>query len=220
MVQNLQILQLVLFSIPILYLLTLGLLILFKPVTIMDRRWMLLVFIPILVDNLLAIFGNETLSLAEILRDGYFWLILGVDLALGIGFALTLRGYVVYGLTPEQVEQALIQAMKDAGCPVDVAQGEWQSYWGRASEGRVITWETAGQSRSCTVTSRPSEVMIRAKSRHDLRQLEAFIRETRKIKGPYEFSQHAGGVLYLVLAVVLAVFGWIYFFEPRLILIE
>ena len=49
MLQNL---QLILFSIPVLYLLALGLLILFKPVTVLDRRWMLLAFLPILVDNL------------------------------------------------------------------------------------------------------------------------------------------------------------------------
>ncbi|HCU57780.1 MAG TPA: hypothetical protein DF984_06100 [Anaerolineaceae bacterium] len=217
MVHNL---QLVLFLVPILYLLVLGLLILFKPVTILDRRWMLLAFFPILLDNLLAIFGNETLSLAEILRDGYFWLILGADLAIGIGITLTMRGYAVYGLTPEQVELALVQAMTDAGYVAGAAQGEWKSNWGRASEAVIITWETKGQSRSCAITSRTGEVMVRTKARSDLKQLPAFIGKIRNVKNPYEFSQHAVGVLYLVMAFVLAVFGWIYFFEPRLILIE
>lgn len=220
MVQNLQSLQLVLFFIPILYLLVLGLLILFKPVTIMDRRWMLLAFLPILLDNLLAIFGNETLSWEQILRDGYFWLILGADLALGIGITLTLRGYVVYGLAQEQVEQALVRAMTDAGYSVTAAQGEWKSTWGRAYEAVVITWEMEGQSRSCAMTSRTGEVMVRTKARSDLRLLSAFMGKIRNVKNPYEFSQHAVGVLYLVIAFVLAVFGWIYFFEPRLILIE
>ena len=124
MLQNL---QLILFSIPVLYLLALGLLILFKPVTVMARRWMLLAFIPILVDNLLAIFGNETLSLAEILQDGYFWLVLGADLALGVGIALTLRGQVIYGLSREQVEKALIQSIREAGFSVTSAGGEWKT---------------------------------------------------------------------------------------------
>ncbi len=220
MVLNLLTLQLVLFLIPILFLLALGLLILFKPVTIMDRRWMLLAFLPILLDNLLAIFGNETLSWEQILRDGYFWLILGADLTLAIGITLTMRGYVVYGLTPEQVAQALAQAMTDAGYTADAAQGEWKSIWGRASEAVVITWETGGQSRSCAITSRTGEVMIRTKARSDLRLLSAFMGKIRNVKNPYEFSQHAVGVLYLVMAFVLAVFGWIYFFEPRLVLIE
>ena len=217
MLQNL---QLILFSIPVLYLLALGLLILFKPVTVLDRRWMLLAFLPILVDNLLAIFGNETLSLAEILRDGYFWLILGADLALGVGIALTLRGQVIYGLSREQVEKALIQSIGEAGYSVASAGGEWKTLWGRTFEAVVITWEAGGQSRSCAVTSRAGEVMVRVKSRGDRKVLRPFLVEIRNIKNTYDFSQHATGVLYLVIAVVLAVFGWIYFFEPRLVLIE
>ena len=62
--------------------------------------------------------------------------------------------------------------------------------------------------------------MIRVKSRGDRKALCPFLVEIRNIKNTYDFSQHAIGVLYLVIAVVLAVFGWIYFFEPRLVLIE
>lgn len=218
--QLIQILQLVFFIISVLSLSAVGFVILVRPVAVLNRRWVLSAFLPILLDNLLAMFGHETLSWEQILRDGYFWLILGADLALGIGIALNLRGYVVYGLTQEQVEQALVRAMTDAGYSVTAAQGEWKSIWGRASEAVVVTWEMEGQSRSGMITSRTGEVMARTKSNGDLRALSPFLGEIRNIKRPYQFSQHAAGVLYLVMAVVLAVFSWIYFFEPRLVLIE
>ncbi len=219
-VQILKILQVILFSIPIMALLVIGLIILSRSIAILNRKWLLLVFLPLLMANIVAIFTNESLGFQTLVADWQFWLILGVDLALVVVGAITLRGYAVYGLTPEQVEQALVQAMADAGYTATTAQVEWKSNWGRAAEAIIITWEAEGQSRSCAITSQTGEVMIRTKSRSDLKPLSAFIGEIRQINNAYEFSQHAVGVLYLVIAFVLAVFGWIYFFEPRLILIE
>ena len=217
---NLQILQVVLFTIPVLTFLMLGGLILLKPVAVISRRWMPLALIPLLLDNLLAILRNETLTLTEIFQDGYFWLILGADLALGIGVVLFSRDVAVYGLTLAQVRETLVRAMQAEGFSVEAGPGEWKSFLGQTSEAVVIRWEKNEEQQSCAITSRSGEVMIRAKSRNDLKQLRAFINAIRRMESPYVFSQHAVGVLYLVVAVVLAVLGWIYFFEPRLILIE
>ena len=219
-VEVLKILQVILFSIPVLALLVFGLVILLRSIAILNRKWLLLVFLPLVLANIVAIFTNETLVFQTLVIDWQFWLILGVDLALVAVSAITMRGYAVYGLTPEQVEQALVQAMMDAGYTATTAQGEWKSNGGRASEAIIIIWEGGGKSRSCAITSRMGEVMICTKSRSDLKPLSAFIGKIRHINNAYEFSQHAVGVLYLVIAFVLAVFGWIYFFEPRLILIE
>ena len=219
-VEILKIFQVILFSIPVLALLVTGLIILLRPIAVLNRKWLLLFFLPLILANIAAIFTNESIGFQMLVTDWQFWLILCVDLAMAVVGAVTIRGYAVYGLTPEQVEQVLLQAMTDAGYPATAARGHWKSNWGRASEAIIVTWEAGGGSRSCAITSRLGEVIIHTQSRSDLKPLSAFIGDLRHRTNEYEFSQHAVGVLYLVMAVILAVFGWIYFFEPRLVLIE
>ena len=49
MVMTLQILQVSLFAIPVIVLIALGLVILLRPVAVINRRWLLLTFLPLLV---------------------------------------------------------------------------------------------------------------------------------------------------------------------------
>lgn len=218
--QLLQILQLALFSITALSLLAMGLMILFKPVSALNQRWMLAVFLPLLLANPLAILANESLSLAAILGDWQFWLILATDLGLAMGLTLSLRGYAVYGLTEDTVKTALGQSLAESGKTVQVSQGERKSFWGGNLDATVLTWESDGEMLECYLITRAGEVGVRAASRRSLRAIKSHVNAVRKVAAAYDFRQHAMGVLYLVLALVFTVLSWIFFFEPRLVLIQ
>ena len=69
------------------------------------------------------------------------------------------------------------------------------------------------------VIERFYEVVLRASSQQGVCLVRQLLPELRQVEQPYDFRRHAVGILYMLLGVVLAVFGWIFFFEPRLILV-
>lgn len=218
--QLFQFLQIILFSIPVLTLFVMGLLILIRPVTTFNRKWFLLVFIPLLLANPIAIFADETLVPGDIFSDGLFWVVLGVDLVLAVLSFLALQGTVIYGVTPEQVITTLEKSLLGAGNAIEQVEGEWKTFWRVIPNATILTWKNNDEQGTCTITAQAGEVTIRAKSGTALKQLRPFLGSIDPLEKGYKFDRHAVGILYLVLAIVLAVFGWIYFFEPRLILIS
>ena len=220
MVLTLQILQVALFTIPILALLVHGLIILFRPISIINRRWMLLVFLPLLAANLLAIWENDSLNEVTALTDWRLWLILVTDLALGTGLTLGLRGMVVYGLSISDAAYLVGEALMALGFDVDSHPGEKRTIWAAAQTAEILTVKTEKGGGDIWLTSRAGEVMIRADSRKGLAVLRQVFPKVRSSQSEYVFSAHATGILYIVLGVVFAVLSWIFFFEPRLVLID
>jgi hypothetical protein len=216
MLQTLQVLQVILFAIPVLTLLAIGVLILARAVSIVDRRWFLLVLISLLLAN--------TLSILSVIRqfsmDWRTWLILAADLVLIVGGIWLARGYQVYGLNTETVEQVLTEVLQQQGFTIEMSNLKKQDLWGRTRDARLLRAKKEDHTHDFWITARFNEVLIQSEHASDTKPLYQALPVLRETKVPYEFKAHAVGVLYIVLAVVFAVLAWIFFFEPRLILIE
>jgi len=220
LIQTLQTLQLILFAIPLLTLLAIGTVILIKPVSAINRRWMLLVFLPMLLANLLAILENDSLSNDVVLSDWRLWLILVTDVALAVGIIFTFHGFIVYGLSATETEDTLVNILRAEGYEVEQRMGEKRVLWGRIRNAFILMVQNGDQSEDVWITSRGDEVLIRMDSPSGLHLLKKTLSAIQSTKTTYDFRAHAMGVLYIVLAVVFAGLSWIFFFEPRLILIE
>jgi len=218
--ETLQTLQLTLFAIPVVVLIALGVVILIRPVSVISRRWFLAVFLPILLANPLALLEDNLQVGGPAVFGWRFWVILVADLAMVAWIVYSFRGFTVYGLTKEEVLTHLTAVLTEQGRSVTTRQGERSSLMGKAREGRVLSFEYEGGVEEIWIAEHFYEVHIRAESAAGRRYLRGAFASLRKMQKSYNFSRHAMGVLYIILAVVFAVFSWIFFFEPRLILIE
>ena len=220
MLQILPILQLIIFMIPIVSLCGLGLFILIKPVVVIDRRWYLAVVIPLLLANTLALIENSIANNLTVVSDWRFWLVVFVDIALLIGSILVFRGFQIFALDGSEVMGYLVEMLEARGLETHLHIGEKSSPWRTSPNALILTIEVDAKNEDLWITESMGEVLMRSDSKKGL----GFVREAmpglRQIKKPYLFKEHAMGVLYIVLAVVLGVFGWIFFFEPRLVLVE
>ncbi len=213
MTDPLQTLQLALFGLSILTLLTFGTLILARPVNVINRRWYLAVLLPLLLANPLAVLEEEALLTVSWTVDWRTWLVLAASIGLLIYFVVTLRGMVVYGLSLESVEEQLTAAWQAQGFTVTAQAGENQA------ESRMLMVEFDGASAEIVLSARFREVRIQpgsAAGQNTLRQALPALRDSEAAEG---VTFHMAGVLYIVLAVVFAVMSWIFFFEPRLVLL-
>lgn len=220
MTQTLQTLQLILFAVPVVVLIGLGVVILIRPVSVISRRWFLAVFLPILLANPLALLEDNLQVGGPAVFGWRFWVILIADLAMVVWIVYSFKGFTVYGLTQEEVLTHLTAMLTEQDRSVTTRQGERPSLMGKAREGRVLSFEYEGGIEEIWIAEQYHEVHIRAASAQGRRFLRGAFASLRKVQKPYNFSWHAMGVLYIILAVVFAVFSWIFFFEPRLILIE
>jgi hypothetical protein len=219
-VLTLQILQVTFFAIPILNLLIYGLIILIRPISVINRRLMLLIFLPLLLANLLAIWENDSMNDVSAIADWRLWLILVTDIVLGTGLAFGLRGVAIYGLTDSDAAYLFAEALRAKGFEVESHSGAKRSLLAISQTANILTVKTEKGSEDIWLTSRSGEVLVRVKTRQGLTILRKVVPLVRSTQSEYVFSAHAMGILYIVLGVVLAVLSWIFFFEPRLILIE
>ena len=213
--QVLQILQVALFSISVLTLLGIGVVILARAVSIIDRRIFVVVVIPLLLANTLTFFNG----------DGFFlnwrtWLILGADLVLIIAVLLFSHGFQVYGLDAETVAKVTSEIYLQQGYSVETNVAQKRDLWGRTRDAYLLTIQKGDSKYQVWIVKRFNEVSIRTQQRRDSGILHPVVTALQQQKVSYEFKDHAAGLLYIVLAVVLAVLSWIFFFEPRLILVE
>lgn len=215
MTQIVQVVQVILFVIPSLALLAIGFMILSRSVSILDRRLYLTVLIPLLLANTLTIFDSEGL------RFGWrAWLILFADIILIAGAVLVSRGFQVYGLNADLTETILVEEFTQQGFSTGTHTAEKRDLWGRTRDTRILTIEKATERHQFSITARFNEVSLSAQHRSGQQHLQQALPVLLKQEVAYEFKAHAVGVLYIVLALVFAVLTWIFFFEPRLLLLE
>ncbi len=219
MTQTLQILQLILFSIPILALLGIGGKILKKTVSIINRRWFLCVFLPLLLANPLIILESYSIEDSLIPADWRLWLILITDLALIVGITWVFRGFMVIGLNQSEVKNIIFCGLQDRGHKVKSHTGKKQVLLGRVWNALILTISTNGHQEDIWITEGFNEVLIRVDSSAGLGILKHVLPALRTEEKPSNFKARTLGFLYIVLAVVFAVLSWILFFEPRLIVI-
>ena len=220
MTQIIQVLQLILFIIPGVVLIIMGIVILAKPVSVIDRRWYWAVFLPLLLANPLALIENSPIWPGIGPVTWRVWLILAADIFLVVWIILAFRGYLVFGVNVGETQSTLKEAFESMGCEVKVRTGEKRSMWGTAWEAQIMDVSQPGQSAEIWMTERFNEVVVRADTKSGRLLLKTVLPSLRQLEKPYRFKDHAMGVLFIVLAVVFAVLGWIFFFEPRLIFIE
>lgn len=220
-IMTLQILQVSLFAVPVIALAALGMVILLRPSAALNRRWLLLTFLPLLLANLVSIVMNDAQNEIATLSDWRFWVIVAVDLVLAVGIWVWLRGVALYGLPLAQAELLCKDALEARGYSVAARVGEKRTLLTMAPQATILTVTLAdGEQEEIWFTSQAGEVIVRADSRQGMALLRRLLPPLRSHPVTYVFQEHVMGVLYLVLALVLLVFGWIYFFEPRLLLVE
>ncbi len=220
MIEPQMILTIILFAIPIVALLAMGTIILYRPVSVINRRWYLAIIAPLLAANPISLLGNlggEGWSSSETLT---LILILIADAAIITGFFWIFRGAVVHGLTEAETQQALKDLLEKEGHQVTLSTGEKSFLWARYPQARIIAFENSKISDEVWIAESVNEVVIRADSRNSHRLLTRTLPELRKIQKPYHFKDHAMGILYLVVALIFSALVWIYFFEPRLIVVN
>jgi len=218
--QTLQILQIILFSIPIGALLVLGIVILAMPVVVINRRWYLLMFFPLILANLIAMLESNLADVLSIAGNWRLWLVMvGDALLLGIGIFL-FRGFQVIGLDDSEVMAGLREFYLQKHFDVQCSTGEKQIPWGEKRKAMIISVKDQELEEDLWVEEKPGEVILRADSARGLALIRQALPELRQIEKPNLIKTHLLGILFIVLAVVIAVLGWIFFFEPRLILIE
>ena len=221
MILTLQILQVSLFTIPVIVLIVLGLVILLRPVAVINRQWLLLTFLPLLLANLLATVMGDTQNGIAVLPDWRFWAIVAVDLVLAVGIGIWLRGAALYGLPLTRAETLCRDALEAQGYSVSPRIGEKRTLLTTVPQATIFSVTIEDGEEDIWLTSRAGEVLVRTDSRRGMTLLrQKVLPALRNHQTPYVFQAHAMGILYLVLAVVLLVFGWIYFFEPRLLFVE
>jgi hypothetical protein len=216
MTQTLQALQVILFCIPILALLVIGVVILHRSVSIVDRRWFMAVLVPLLIANLLTIFTG----IGQVNPNWRTWLMLGANAILLIGLLWVTHGFQIYGLPVETVEQVLTHFLQQQGFTVDKRSAEKRDLWGRTRDARRLLAEKDELTHVFWVTQHFNEVLVRAERKTDSRILQQSLPTLREVQIPYDFKAHAVGVLFIIVALVFTVLTWIFFFEPRFILIE
>jgi hypothetical protein len=221
MILTLKILQVSLFAVPVVALIVLGLVILLRPVAVINRRWLLLTFLPLLVANLLAAVVGDTQNGIALLPDWRFWAMVVVDVALAVGISIWLRGVALYGLPLATAEALCKEALEAQGYSVTARIDEKRTLLTTVPQATILTVTIEGREEEFWLTLRAGEVVVRTDSQRGMALLrQKVLPALRDHQTPYVFQAHAMGVLYLVLAVVLLTFGWIYFFEPRLVLVE
>jgi len=221
MILTLKILQVSLFAVPVIVLIVLGLVILLRPVAVINRRWLMLTFLPLLVANLLATVMGDMQNGIDLLPDWHFWAIVAVDATLAVGIGIWLRGVALYGLPLATAESLCREALETQGHSVTTRVDEKRTLLTTVPQATILTVTIEGREEEFWLTLRGGEVMIRMDSRRGMSLLkQKVLPALRGHQMPYDFQAHAMGALYLVLAVMLLTFGWIYFFEPRLLFVE
>ncbi len=205
------------FTTSIISMIILGCAILIRPVSAINRRWYLAIFLPLLIANPLALLDRTNPPFSD-------WptliILLAADALLVVGFFLVFRGMTVYGLTLEDTQDLLIKNLKELGFNVQKKIGE-KAYWlGKVKDAHILTIKRGDISEQIWLTQQFNEVILRVDSQKGWRLLKSVMPGIRKQKTTYQFSSHAMGVLFIILALVFAALTWIFFFEPRLILIE
>jgi hypothetical protein len=218
--QTLTIIQLGLFALPILSLFALGIVLLAKPVNVINRHWYLVVMAPLLLANPLVILENTLLSEGAISLGWRFWVILGVDFLLLVGITYRFRGYLVYGLSASEVEEILAQSFEAQGLAVRKNIGIKSSLLGWSGDAQVLTVTEGDHTVDIWIIERFREVLLQTDSKRGYQRLKAELSSLRETDQPYQINAHLMGILFIIFAIILSVMLWIFFFEPKLIQIE
>jgi hypothetical protein len=220
MSQTFQLLQVTLFSLPIIALVVLGIVILVKPVVIIHRRWYLIVFLPMLLANLLPYLEN-VLSVEPAAGSNWrLWLIVAADLLLTGWIVHTFRGLQLIGLPAKDITHHMEQLLISEGYQVQLSTTKKEALWGSQSQTHVLIVSVENHNEEIRIIEKTNETILQIDSPNRASIFKSLLLNLRNSKVAYDFKQHAMGLLYIVLAMVLGVLGWSFFFEPRLILIE
>lgn len=216
----LQILQIGFFALPVLGLLLLGVLMMIKPVLIFHRRLFLLILIPFLLANPLALIETYILPEDTPSPDWRLWLVLVVDILLvAVGYRL-LSGWLVYGLSEEKIETTLQDRFEAQGWEFRSSSRTRSTWWGGKRPARYLEASRGDHALTFWLLSQGSEIRLEGTTQEADIHLHKALPTLRRVEKPDQSQEHLTGLLFIVLAVVLAVLAWIFFFEPRLILIE
>ena len=221
MLQTLQILQMLLFAIPVLVLAGMGVYILVRPLCVIHRGWFLAAFLPLLLANPLAVATNQLVEGGSLTSDWRFWLILTADLVLAaVILWIYRRGWLVFGGDGEQAGRQLVAYFEGQGMVVAVHRDQKRALLGRQLEAQVIQVSGLGQREKILVLTRAGEVRLQAESTAGACLVRCALPDLLQAEGITDIKHRAVGVLYIVIALVIAFLGWTFFFEPRLILLE
>ena len=220
MLETLQILQISFFAVTILGLFILGLLILARPVFFFHRRWFLLIFLPLLLANPLALVEEYALLESAPAPSWRLCVTLAIDLGLIAAGLWLLSGWLVYGLSEKETANAFQAWCEAQGWELTHQPDIRNTWWGGSRQAQLFQVSKKDQTHVFWLLSQGSEVRLEGETPEANFFLRKALPALNQTNRPYQFQEHLTGILYIVLAIVLTVLGWIFFFEPRLILIE
>lgn len=220
MLKSLQVLQLILFTVPIGTLIVLGVIMLSKSIIVLQRRLYLLVVFPLILANLLAILENNLTNQSPPFSNWRFWLVILADLAFFVLAMWLFRGFQVIGLDASETMGVLKDSFEESDNIVHLSVDEKRTLWTNYPNALILVVQQPDGVMEFWAVERQYEVLLKSDSPQGNAQLRKLLPRLRNIKKPYDFQAHAVGVLYIVLALVIAVLGWIFFFEPRLIIVD
>jgi hypothetical protein len=220
LLQSLQILQIGLFAIPVLGLVTIGLLILIKPILILHRRYFLILFIPLLLANPLALLEETLLPGENTTLDWRLWIVLAVDLGLILAGYWLLGGWQIYGLSEAGATDAIKSWFNEHGWAIDAEVSARTTWWSNKRQARRFQAERENETLIFWLTIQGNEIQLQGENRKTQKYLRQMLANLQHAEKVFQIQEHMAGVLYIILGIVLAVLVWIFFFEPRLILIE
>jgi hypothetical protein len=100
-----------------------------------------------------------------------------------------------------------------------VSQGEQKTLLSKPQNVTTLTVTQGEAAGTLWLTARAGEVVIHTRSRVMMKQLRPALASVGKNQREGGSPNRALGVLYLVVAVVFAVLTWIFFFEPRILVL-
>jgi hypothetical protein len=176
----------------------------------------------------MALLAANPLSLLEELAvpdtnatlDWRVWVILVADLVLAAAGILLLKGWLIYGRSEQETEQMLKAWCEKQGWLCDSQSTPRKTLWGGNRVATCVQITRESQVLTLWLIGQGDETRLEGETPAARALLRTILPELGRVEKPYLLQDHLTGVLYIVLAIILAVLAWIFFFEPRLILID
>ncbi len=130
------------------------------------------------------------------------------------------RGFLVFGLSTGELEEVLTEGCREMGMQVTANEEEETLLLGGEETVHILHIEGGQETMEIKIRNRFNEITIQVEPRAETGRLRGIFPLLKDAKVASKCRSRATGVLYLILGLVFAVLGWIFFFEPRLILLE
>ncbi|MBG0787794.1 MAG: hypothetical protein H0S79_22115 [Anaerolineaceae bacterium] len=217
---SLPILQFSLLVIMAIYLFELGLVVLLRPISIINSSWLTFAGLPLPIVNLLPFVINDTSDGMVFSQDLGMWILFVFVLTLIMVFVFYRQNYVVIGLKQTEVEAFFMEWLRSQTYMVSSRIGDKRYGQRTVKNVKIITVRIYNTDEEIWMKGLWGEVGIYADSAQGRGLVKEFCLALRKYPIQYVFKHHATAILYPLIGVGLLVFGWIEYIKPLFGLVD